>query len=217
MHEIKTKRYTFSLVFDADVKKSCFSCRVKTPYQQLLTFLSFMNTVRSSLSQMFFKIGALRGSLHALSHPGVKFALGWTQFGLLRNLLHCLHVTSGVNFTLVLKTGAKFHPGWNNLFLTCKQKTKFNPGWKLFFAVKCTESFHPGWKMHVNRKYFTPRRYRTPVWKNACKLPLKNFAIFWIKKSLQHKYFPVNIVKFLRTAFFTELFRRLLLHYFKSN
>ena len=40
----------------------------------------------------------LRGSLHALSHPGVKFAPGWTHFGLLRNLLYCLHVTSGMNF-----------------------------------------------------------------------------------------------------------------------
>ena len=32
--------------------------RVKIPYQQFLTFLSFMNIVRSSLSQMYFKIGA---------------------------------------------------------------------------------------------------------------------------------------------------------------
>ena len=30
---------------------------------------------------------------------------------------------------------------------------------------------------------------------------LKNFAIFWIKKSLQHRCFPVNIAKFLKTAF----------------
>ena len=29
---------------------------------------------------------------------------------------------------------------------------------------------------------------------------LKSFAIFWIKKSLQHRCFPVNITKFLRTA-----------------
>ena len=28
-HEIKTKRYTFSLVSDIDVKKSCFLCNVK--------------------------------------------------------------------------------------------------------------------------------------------------------------------------------------------
>ena len=42
-----------------------------------------------------------RGSLHALLTPGVKFALGWTHFGLLRNLSYYLHVTSGV----------KFHPG----------------------------------------------------------------------------------------------------------
>ena len=30
---------------------------------------------------------------------------------------------------------------------------------------------------------------------------LKIFAIFWIKKILQHRCFPVNIAKVLRTAF----------------
>ena len=35
-HEIKTKRYTFSLISDIDVKKSC---RVKISYQQFLMFL----------------------------------------------------------------------------------------------------------------------------------------------------------------------------------
>ena len=40
------------------------------------------------------------GSLYALSHPGAKFAPEWTHFGLLRNLLYCLHV----------KCGVKFHP-----------------------------------------------------------------------------------------------------------
>ena len=30
---------------------------------------------------------------------------------------------------------------------------------------------------------------------------LKNLAIFWIKKNLQHRCFPVNIAKFLRTGF----------------
>ena len=30
---------------------------------------------------------------------------------------------------------------------------------------------------------------------------LKIFAIFWIKKSLQHRCFPVNVAKFLRAAF----------------
>ena len=59
-YEIKTKRYTFSFVSDIDVEKSCFLCRVKIPYQQFLTFLSFMNICRSSRSQMIFKIGALK-------------------------------------------------------------------------------------------------------------------------------------------------------------
>ena len=59
-YEIKTKRYTFSLVSDTDVEKSCFPCRVKISHQQFLTFLSFMNIVRSSFSQMLFKIGALK-------------------------------------------------------------------------------------------------------------------------------------------------------------
>ena len=41
-HEIKTKRYSFSLVSDIDVEKFYFLCRVKIPYQQFLAFLSFM-------------------------------------------------------------------------------------------------------------------------------------------------------------------------------
>ena len=40
--------------------KSCFLCRVKIPYQQFLTFLSFVKIFRSSHSQLFFKIGALK-------------------------------------------------------------------------------------------------------------------------------------------------------------
>ena len=35
-----------------------------------------------------------------------------------------------------------------------------------------------------------------------------------IKKKLQHRCFPVNIAKFLRTAFFTEQLRWLLLQIF---
>ena len=46
--EIKTKRYTFSLVSDTDVEKYCFSGRIKIPYQQFLTLLSFMNIVRTA-------------------------------------------------------------------------------------------------------------------------------------------------------------------------
>ena len=42
-HEIKTKRYSFSLVSDNDVEKFCFLCRVKIPYQQFLLFLRFMH------------------------------------------------------------------------------------------------------------------------------------------------------------------------------
>ena len=41
-HEIKTKRFPFSLVSDS-VETSCFSSRVKIPYQQFLTFLSFQH------------------------------------------------------------------------------------------------------------------------------------------------------------------------------
>ena len=35
---------------------------------------------------------------------------------------------------------------------------------------------------------------------------LKNFALFWIKKSLQHTRVPVNIVKLLRTVFLQNFF-----------
>ena len=45
---------------DIDIEKSCFLCRVKIPYRQSLTFLIFINIFRSSRSQMFFKIGALK-------------------------------------------------------------------------------------------------------------------------------------------------------------
>ena len=34
---------------------------------------------------------------------------------------------------------------------------------------------------------------------------LKSFAILWTKKSLKHRCFPVNITKFLRTAFLQNL------------
>ena len=56
----KQRDITLSLVSYTDVEKSCFSCSVKILYQQFLTFLSFMNIVRSSFSQMFFKIGAVK-------------------------------------------------------------------------------------------------------------------------------------------------------------
>ena len=53
-------RYIFSFLSDIDFEKSCFfSCRVRIPYQQGLTFISFMKIFRSSRSHMFFKIGAL--------------------------------------------------------------------------------------------------------------------------------------------------------------
>ena len=56
----KQRDITLSLVSYTDVEKSCFSCSVKIPYQQFLTFLSFMNIVKVSLLQMFFKIGAIK-------------------------------------------------------------------------------------------------------------------------------------------------------------
>ena len=42
------------------LKNPGFLCRVKIPYQQFLTFLSFMNISTSSSSQMFFKLSALK-------------------------------------------------------------------------------------------------------------------------------------------------------------
>ena len=48
------------------LKNPVFLCRVEITYQQFLMFLSFivvtgfMNVFRSSRSQMFFKIGALK-------------------------------------------------------------------------------------------------------------------------------------------------------------
>ena len=60
-YEIKTKIYIYIFTFsDIDAEKSCFLCRVKIPYQQVLVFLSFMDIFRSRRSQMFFKIGTLK-------------------------------------------------------------------------------------------------------------------------------------------------------------
>ena len=42
---MKKKKYTFSPVSDVNVEESCFlKAELKTPHQQLLIFLSFMNT-----------------------------------------------------------------------------------------------------------------------------------------------------------------------------
>ena len=49
---------------------SSFLCGVKIPYQQFLTFLSFTNIFRSSHSQMFFKIGALKNFRNILNYKG---------------------------------------------------------------------------------------------------------------------------------------------------
>ena len=74
-NQIKTKRYKFSLVSDTDVEKSCFSCEVKSPYQQFLTLLNFAKIFRSSRLQMFFKIDALKilqySDLKRVSNTGV--------------------------------------------------------------------------------------------------------------------------------------------------
>ena len=45
------KIYIFT-ISDTDVEKSCFLCGVKIPYQQFLTFLSFMNIFRSRLQDV---------------------------------------------------------------------------------------------------------------------------------------------------------------------
>ena len=37
-HEIKAKRYTFLLVSNTDVEKSCFLCRVKNPLSTIFNF-----------------------------------------------------------------------------------------------------------------------------------------------------------------------------------
>ena len=82
---------------------------------------------------------------------------------------------------------------------------KLNPGWKLFFHSKIYWKFHPGvkmyrfhldWKMHVNKKYFTPKQNLTPVWNNACKLPLKYMKNYFIINSiniLKIYCFQVNV------------------------
>ena len=74
--------------------------------------------------------------------------------------------------------GRNFNPGRNMLFLTCKQKIKSNPGWKLFRS-KVYRKFIPGWKMHINKKYFTPRWNSPGGRNNACKLPLRKQKEVW--------------------------------------
>ena len=95
-YEIKTKRCTFLLVSNTDVKKSCFFCRAKILYQQCLTFLSFMNILRSSHLQMFFKIGALKNFAIFLieQSPTQMFSCKYCKF--LQNF-------SGGCFCIILK------------------------------------------------------------------------------------------------------------------
>ena len=57
----------------------------------------------------------------------------------------------------------------------------------IYMTVLLTSYFHE----HIQKQPFT----------DVLQSALKNFALFWIKKSLQHKWFPVNIANFLRTAF----------------
>ena len=85
----KQRDITLSLVSYTDVEKSCFSCSVKIPYQQFLTFLSFMNIVRSSFSQMFFKIGAVK-----------NYTIFWIKHSCLPvNILKFLRTAFSKNFS----------------------------------------------------------------------------------------------------------------------
>ena len=60
-HEIKTKRYTFSLVSDTDVKKSCFFYADLKSLINSFNFSQFHEHIfRNSRLQMFFKIGVLK-------------------------------------------------------------------------------------------------------------------------------------------------------------
>ena len=60
-HEIKRKIYTFPLVFDNDVEKSCvFHVELKL-LNTIFNFSQFHKHIfRSSGLQMFFKIGAVK-------------------------------------------------------------------------------------------------------------------------------------------------------------
>ena len=85
----KQRDITLSLVSYTDVEESCFSCSVKIPYQQFLTFLSFMNIVRSSFSQMFFKIGAVK-----------NYTIFWIKHSCLPvNILKFLRTAFSKNFS----------------------------------------------------------------------------------------------------------------------
>ena len=83
-----------------------------------------------------------------------------------------------------------------------------------------TANFTKKWKTHSNtyqwRQYIDKTKQTQPFADVFQKSVLKNYAIFlkicnFAKKRLQHRCFPVNVVKIFRRAFYTEYFRWLLL------
>ena len=65
---------------------------------------------------------------------------------------------------------------------------------------------NPVFSCSVNQQFFTFLSFMNICRSSRSQIffkigALNSFAIFWINKSLQYRYFPVNIAKFLKTPF----------------
>ena len=64
----------------------------------------------------------------------------------------------------------------------------------------------------LNIKLFSFKNNRNSQWRCSLKEGVpKNFPCNFIKKRLQHRYFPVKLAKFLRTSIFANICKKLLL------
>ena len=84
---------------------------------------------------------------------------------------------------------------WNTATLFSLRKIRIDCRSQMFFRI----DVHKNLAINIRRE--TPAL--ESLFDNVAGLKTCNS----IRKRLEHMYFPVNIVKFLRTAFFTEHFR----------
>ena len=115
--------------------------------------------------------------------------------------IYCLEfISHHIKEILCVNTNSKGNQSWNKnkeiyfyVFLKLKLKNPvFLSRVKTLSTIFKFSQFYHGF-MNIFRSS------RSQMFFNI--RTLKNFAIFWIKESIQHRCFPVNIAKFFRTAF----------------
>ena len=113
----------------------------------------------------------VRDSLHTFSHRGVKFAPWWTHFGLLRNLLYCLHVTSGM----------KLHPGLRGSLHQGSLNSRKQLLYINFFVY--THYFTLGWYFASGCNIFCLHASFTLEWNLYILTPGSNFLYVLLRKT----------------------------------